>query len=279
MLSLGRSGAVAVAAVVLFASAPAHARGSSSAEFGKNAPKNYSSSQWFALEIKFGPYSPDIDSSRGLTGTPFSDLYNRQGTTGRPKRMLLTSLELDVQFFRKYGQNLGVGASWGIMRRSTHSFEYVDAASQTGCVPAEGTCTRSGDTSTLTVMPLALLFVYRFDLLANRYHIPLVPYFKIGLAYGIWWIENGSGSTVAYTSGTQSWKGYGGTFGWVLQPGIAFQLDVIEPRVARTLDAEIGINHTYLFCELNYMDLSGFGAENKLTLSDTTLNAGLAFEF
>jgi hypothetical protein len=27
------------------------------------------------------------------------------------------------------------------------------------------------------------------------------------------------------------------------------------------------------------MNLSGFGASDKMTLSDTTLNAGLAFEF
>jgi hypothetical protein len=33
------------------------------------APRGYTA-QWFAFELKFGPYSPDIDSSPGLTGQP-----------------------------------------------------------------------------------------------------------------------------------------------------------------------------------------------------------------
>ena len=47
----------------------------------------------------------------------------------------------------------------------------------------------------------------------------------------------------------------------------------------RTIDAELGINHTYLFAELNYADISGFGAKDKLVLSDLTYTLGLAFEF
>jgi hypothetical protein len=65
----------------------------------------------------------------------------------------------------------------------------------------------------------------------------------------------------------------------VLNPGGAFLLDVIDPSAAKTVDAELGINHTYLFCELHYADIRGFGASNKMNLSDLTLNAGLSFEF
>ena len=43
--------------------------------------------------------------------------------------------------------------------------------------------------------------------------------------------------------------------------------------------AEIGINHTYLFCELHYADVDGFRAQNRMNLSDLTFNAGIAFEF
>ena len=52
---------------------------------------------------------------------------------------------------------------------------------------------RSGDTTALNIVPLSIMAVYRFDYLALRYKIPFVPYFKIGLAYYVWWIENGGG--------------------------------------------------------------------------------------
>jgi hypothetical protein len=143
-------------------------------------------------------------------------------------------------------------------------------------------CTRSGDQTALNVIPLSALFVYRFDLLANRYHIPLVPYFKLGLAYYIWIIEDGGGAgsiALGGAVGGQKQSGYGGTWGFVLHPGLALQLDFIERGVARTLYSETGINHTYLFVELNYANINGFGASNKLNLSDTMLNTGLAIEF
>jgi len=192
--------------------------------------------------------------------------------------------ELDVQFLHKVG-SLGFGTSIGYYRRSTHSFEYpgtgVPMVGANGnfvqCNAKLKQCSRSGDETALNIIPLSALFVYRFDLLANKYHVPLVPYFKIGLAYYIWIIENGGGVLSIAQKDGQS--GYGGTFGFVLHPGLALQLDFIERGVAKTLDAELGINHTYLFVELNYANVNGFGASNKMNLSDTMLNAGFAFEF
>jgi hypothetical protein len=263
--------------------------GNSTPTFGENPEKSYQSSQWFALEFKFGPYTPHIDQSAGLHGTPFSDLFNPQGVHGQPPSRLLTQVEFDVQFLHKFG-SLGVGVTAGYARRTTHGF--VDTSGTTkdmnGNLIITGqcevpTCTRSGDQTALNVMPFSLLAVYRFDYLAQRYHVPFVPYFKIGLAYYVWWIENGSGSTASFVppgkTKEQSQPGYGGTFGWVLNPGISFLLDVIDPSAARTMDAELGINHTYLFFELHYADISGFGASNKMNLSDTTYNTGIAFEF
>ena len=36
--------------------------------FGENPTRSYESSQCFAFELKFGPYSPNIDASPGLNG-------------------------------------------------------------------------------------------------------------------------------------------------------------------------------------------------------------------
>jgi len=256
--------------------------GSKSTRWAENAPRRFESPQWFMFELKFGGYTPHIDSSPGLNGKhPFADLFNPQGTTGQPPIRLLTSLELDFQFLHRYG-SLGVGLSIGYYRRTTHSFQYLDLAGTQCMVP---NCTRSGDITALNMLPVEGLVVYRFDWLALRYHVPLVPYVKLGLAYYFWWIENGSGGIAkafvdpANPATSRTVDGYGGTFGWVFNPGVSFLLDVLEPTAARTLDGELGINHSYLFAELHYADISGFGAQNKLVLSDVSFNTGLAFEF
>jgi hypothetical protein len=248
-------------------------------------PHRYESPQWFAFELKFGPYSPNIDSSPGLRpgATPFADLFPPEKGQKRPPGKLLTEIELDFQFLHKFG-SLGLGHSIGYYRRTTSAFQLnldANGMATVPCVVAAGDCVRSGDQTALNVLPLQLMLVYRFDVLALRYKVPFVPYVKIGIAYYIWWIENGGGSVATATNPTtgQQVSGYGGTFGWTANPGMAFMLDVIDPSAARTMDTEVGINHTYLFAELNYADITGFGAKNKLVLSDLSWTAGLAFEF
>jgi hypothetical protein len=289
--------AIALLLALVVPAAAQEAIGGSPPAFGENPPEQYESSQWFAFELKFGGYSPDIDSSPGLNGRkPFADLFNPQDVKGRPPWRLLTSFELDYQFLHKFG-SLGVGSSVGFYRRTTHGFVYPTGSDgklirdpNTGAilpcqVPA---CQRSNDETGLNIIPLELMAVYRFDVLAHRYHVPLVPYVKLGLAYYIWWINNGDGFLSAAQFQPRNMNGepvgkgqagYGGTFGWVFNPGIAVMLDPIDPSAARSMDIELGINHTYLFCELHYADISGFGAKNKLVLSDIALNAGIAFEF
>jgi hypothetical protein len=254
--------------------------GTSNPSWGENPSNKYESSQWFAFELKFSPYVPAIDSSPGLNGqTPFRDLFTNQNDMPRhePSPQLLTQLEFDFQFLHKHG-SLGVGATLGIYNRWTHAFNYTDAAGTISCVVPN--CTRSGDVTNLYIIPMSLLAVYRWDWLALKYGVPLVPYMKLGLAYYIWLITNGTGGITSFTNGNgQRQDGAGGTFGWVLNPGLAIYLDWIDRPAARVLDSEIGINHTYLFIELHYADISGFGAANKMVLSDTTFNTGLGFEF
>jgi len=269
----------ALALVVLPASASAQAFDPLEID---DTPKNYRSPQRFALEIKFGSYSPNIDSTPGLTGTPFADLFNNQYTTTpgqRPGGRVLTTLEFDWQFWHGFG-SLGLAVSAGFSGRSTHSFEYnpPDGVVPMPCkVPY---CTRSADTTTLNVIPLTLEVVYRFDVLALRYKVPLVPYVKGGLGYSLWFIQRGDNS-LAFPVNNSSQKAIGGTPGWVFHPGLALLLDIFDRSAATALDSELGINHTYLFFEGNISDISGLNGlfKDKMVLSDTTWNAGLAFEF
>jgi hypothetical protein len=276
--------------------------------YGKDAgrPGYYQSPQRFAVELKFGPYSPDIDSSPGLRGRPFGELFNSQYDSSgkpnpryaddRPHGQLLTSVEFDWQFWHGFG-SLGVGGAFGIQRRTTHGFRYIKTTDSSGnpvytqCrypVTSPIPCERSGDETALAVMPFTLELVYRFDVLARRWRVPLVPYFKGGLAYYLWWIENGSGGLASgppqNPAGspqlpTTDQSAIGGSFGLVLHPGLAFLLDILDPATARIMDAELGINHAYVFAELNYAWATSFGAGGHLDLSDLTWNLGLAFEF
>jgi hypothetical protein len=280
--------------LALVAAAPA-ARAQTDAGWGLSDPlvmekhPRYASPQHFAFELKFGSYSPDIDSTPGLHGTPFSDLFVAQDSSNvgqRPPGRLLTTVEFDWQIWHGFG-SIGIGASVGIQYRSTHSFEFVMTTDpmtgmtvSTSCkVP---NCVRSGDTNSLGVMPFELLAVYRFDVLAERWNVPLVPYAKLGIAYFLWWMQAGSGNLstalVPNPDGSQN-KAIGGTFGLVALPGLALQLDILDRAAARELDSSLGINHTYVFFEMNYSWVTGFGSSSKLNLSDLGWNAGLAFEF
>lgn len=249
--------------------------------------QSYRSSQHFAFELKMGQYSPDIDSTPGLTGKPFSELWQNQfgSSVGqRPAGKLLTTLEFDWQIWHGFG-SIGLAASVGLMSTSTHSFQYN--ADGTPCsVPS---CTRSADSTTLNVLPFALEAVYRFDVLALKWRIPVVPYLKGGIGYYLWFIQNGGGGLSQSlpppsggkpaTTANGSDQGIGGTFGLVAHPGLALMLDLLDPTAARAMDTELGINHSYLFIELHYAWITGFGNSSRMVLSDVDYNIGLAFEF
>lgn len=252
-----------------------------------NTPKDYHSPQRFALELKGGPYSPDIDSTPGLTGKPFADLFNSQ--TGdnfgkRPAPKPLFIIEFDWQFWRGFG-SLGLGASAGFMRRTTHAFRYPNDDASHPCVAGKdgdgnALCERSGDTTALNVFPLTLELVYRFDVLALKYRVPIVPYLKGGIAYYFWFIQRGDGGLAqADVPGVGKSQAIGGTAGLVLHPGVSIMLDAIDKRAGEVLDSELGINHVHVFAELNYGWITGLGFKDKMVFSDTTWNVGMGFEF
>lgn len=222
----------------------------------------YASPQWFAIEFKLGPYTPNLDS--GLSGaTPFADLF------GDGFGALMFQGEFDVQLWKGFGI-IGAGLSLGYYSNSAAPFADDGGVGK----PASGTTRVSGDTS-ITLLPIALLAVYRFDVLAERWNIPLVPYAKIGLTYTFWWIRKGNGDVASYEGD----EAKGGTFGWQLNLGLALRLDIFEPDAAKSLDINAGINHSYLFFEFFHHGADGFGSATALDVGDTTWLAGLAIEF
>lgn len=223
----------------------------------------YRSPQTFALEVKGGPYSPDVDAE--FASLP-ADERPHAAYFGNERRLLFRA-QLDYQFFQKLG-TLAVGIGAGYLRERAHAF----VEPETGMQASE----RSGDVTSLTLYPTSVSLVYRLDMLPRHLHLPLVPFAKVGLDYVFWIIEDGNGNT---SDPAGAGKGAGGTPGWHAGAGLALMLDVFDPGSAQELDAEIGVNHTYVLAEVVHYDISGLGGSGSLQLGDTTWQVGLLFEF
>ncbi len=223
--------------------------------------RGYATSKNLAFELRFGAYRPDIDSEFSGTGvTPYKDVYGGG-------RHLMSQFELDWQFFQAFG-SLSLAGVVGYYSQTAKA--YI-ADSDTGASTGE----RSGDDTNLRLIPTAALLVYRFDVMALHWGIPLVPYAKAGLNYTFWRITDGNGNIPHYLDG----RGSGGTLGWQAAAGISLMLDFIDPMAARSLDMETGVNHTHLFFEWNKVEANGLGQSKKLHVGDSSWVVGLMFEF
>ena len=232
-------------------------------EVGK--PQDYRSPQAWAMEFRFGPYRPDVDSEFTGMNKPYSEFFG-DGSS------FLFSFELDYQLWHGFG-SLALGGNAGYFSDSAKA-----------CLPGSCQMRSAADESSINIIPIQVLAVYRFDVPALKFNIPLVPYGKFGLAYDIWWITNGAGDTASFTNPNDpncrgGCTAHGGTLGYVGAVGLALMLDWLDPGSAVSLDSELGINHTYLFFELYSVVANGLAQSHALHLGDTTWSAGLAFEF
>ena len=216
------------------------------------------------MELRMGPYRPDIDSefqSRPAAERPHQLYFGN-------KRRLLSQVELDYQLWNGFG-SLGIGAQIGYFRETAKAF--VDPGD--GVTPS----VRSGDTTRLMLVPTSLSLVYRFDVAAVRLGIPLVPYAKAGLDWVYWSVTNGNGD-VTVDKGS-SGKGRGDATGFHGAVGLSLLLDVFDPGASQEFDSETGVNHTYLFFELAHYEINGLGSKAQPRLGDTTWSTGFMFEF
>jgi hypothetical protein len=213
-----------------------------------------------AMEFRLGPYSPDVDSGLSNGATPHQTVF---GTSTR----LLYQLEVDYELLQSFG-TLSVGMGVGYFRETAKAFLGTSDGISTGV--------RSSDETELRLIPVSLLAVYRMDVMAERWNVPLVPYAKLGLNYTFWEITDGNGDVATLTQGG---RGSGGTAGWQVTAGLALQLDILDQASMRELDRESGLNHMYAFFEYDHVDASGLGMSNRLHVGDNTWSAGLLLEF
>ena len=216
-------------------------------------PAKDESPQRFAVEIKFGPYYPEVDTEPGV-GDPYARVFGDEAP-------LMFLAEFDWEFWQPKGVILALGVLGGYFQDSAKGLD-----------PETGE--RAGETTSLKVLPGHLDLVVRIDALPQFTRVPLVPFVKVGLSYYVWWVTNGRG--LGRADGT---TGYGGTWGWNFSTGLMLLLDFLEPNAARTFDQEAGVNHSYVYGDFFLARVDDFGARNKLTLSAITWTVGLAIEF
>lgn len=226
---------------------------------GYRAHRSYESPQHFALELRIGPYRPSIDDQ-----FPKARPYE---TTFGDDRRIAVGVEVDWQMLRiPYLGTLGPGFGWSYTKMSANA-----RLQSTGAASAEST--------SLTIMPMYLAFVLRADVLARDFGIPIVPYGKAGLGYGLWSASNDLG-TSRYTDPVtrETTLGRGHSWGTHYALGAMLLLDPFDRSASIQLDQNTGVNNTYLFFEWERAKLDGFGDTGSMRIGTSTWVTGLAFE-
>ena len=226
--------------ILLALAAVAITSGAASAQYSDElrARNRRASVERFAFEFGVGTYTPDA----GRTAI-FS------GDRGPQLRMEFDVLPLRIP----YVGMLGAG----------FSFSWVKLD---GKLCATATCDENDsldDSGRLRLFPLAPLAVLRVDVLARELGIPIVLTGKIGPDIIRYDVDGGSST------------GSGTVYGlrWAAQ--VALELDFISPRRVASLDADWGINHSYLLFELMGSNItSGTDFGDSLTW---TVGLGLTF--
>jgi hypothetical protein len=167
-------------------------------------------------------------------------------------------LEFDWQFFHGFG-SVGVGVSGGYTEAYGNALDEAQALTT--------------QTTSLKIIPLKLLLVWRMDIFANHYNIPFVPYAKVGLALSRWWVQKGGKTSEVAGEKASGWQS-----GWLAVLGLSIQLDAFDRQLAKDIDTSLGVNHSYVFAEYAFEQVRSFSSKG-LNLSSGHWAFGLAFEF
>jgi hypothetical protein len=219
------------------------------------------SPKWGTFELRLASFRPDVDSEfagkvppPGGTSTPYADDF---GT----KRGLFPKILVSYTLFDRFVQvDVGAGTGWF---RAKGKGQILDPTGNTW-IPSE-------DTTTFNIIPATLALTVRVDGVAERWPIPLDVYGRVALERYHWLITNGAGDI----------SKKGATNGWSVAGGVGFLLDFIDPVLSRELEMDSGVNHTWLYFEVEKGTVDDFGSKKSWILSDQrlTLAGGLRMVF
>lgn len=247
--------ALALGGALLLAAPGAHAQ---LAE-GTFAPKPRAEPNMI-VELRFGPYRPDVDGAFSGGVKPYEKVFG-----GSTRYMLGGEFDWQPLHIPHFG-SVGIGGLFG----------YTSATANAQFSDGSGA---SAEDTKFTLWNLAALGVLRIDVLARETWIPLVPYAKIGPAFGFWTAENGLGVSEAKAADGSTVLGRGRTNGMLYAFGGMLMLDFLDRQSAKTFDAELGVRHTYFLAEYTLTDLSGLGQSGAMHVGDKTWTLGLAMQF
>jgi len=223
---------------------------------GREDLSRLESPQNFALELRFGPYLPNVDQEFSGAATPFRDVF---GTTDR----LMVGAEFDWQALR-LKDILSLGPGVGV--------SYTALSARAPLASGDG---RADQRTKLKILPTWLVGVLRIDALARLTPVPLAFSAKVGLGHALWWSSDGDGTSTAEDGS----KGRGRSYGYTYAAGAMLDLYFLEPSRANHLDATMGINHMYLIFEWYALELDGFGSGNVMNVGDRNWLLGLAMDW
>jgi hypothetical protein len=211
----------------------------------------------FQLQIRFGPYYPDVDDESGLSGQPFKTVFGSGSE-------LLFELGVDYEIWHGFG-TVTAGGSFGFV-------QFLGKA-------LTSTGVKSSDTTVLNLLPLRLNVGYHFDWLSREFAIPIVPYVTTGISYYIWWVLDGVGDTAEWEDADgDAHTAQGGIFGAHLFVGVKLLLDFLDEGAAANLYDDVGVINTFLFAEYAISWVDGFGGDH-MNVGDQTFMFGLMMEF
>lgn len=219
--------------------------GLASAQYSDEYRTRGTSPERFDWQLHIGPYTPYVGSNA------FRDIF---GGDGGP----MLAMELDTHIVRiPYVGPLGIGVRGGWSRYRARAC----SVSTDGSPDCDN---RADEKEKFVLLPVSIMATLRVDVLARELNFPLVITGKLGLDTFFWRSRRGGSS-----------QGSGRSLGMRWGVMFALELDFIEPRAARRLDEDWGINHSYLFVEL-YGSLFG----TSIPMRDAfTWSAGLGLSF
>jgi len=213
--------------------------------------------QNFALELRFALYQPQVDSDPQLHGSaPFARTFS--GQTGYEGAVELDWQAVHIAHLGSLGPGLSIG--------------YYNIS---GLADLANSNTPSSESTTLEILPIYVVGVFRLDFLWRELGVPLVPYAKAGLGYALWRASN----TVGTSMSAAGVLGEGHTWGTQLAVGIAFNLGIFDPTSVKQLDELTGINGTYIFAEYMASTLDGIAQKDPLRVGSDNFAFGLTLEF
>jgi len=221
-VSVSWAQSLVAALVVLGAANHVAARAPDTFEELHAKPTVIASPQWYALELKVGPYRPAGENSA------FKDTFGGD-------RGWLFALELDFTLWHiPYLGTLNLGTGIGRAHYTAKAFNQAGG--------------RAGEKTSFNLIPMSALGVLRIDTLARHLGVPLTFAGKIGYDLVRWKAETGGKTDESGLNRGLRWGGQ-----------VAFELDFFEQDAARTLDEEYGVNHTFLLFEYFESKTKGTG--------------------